>query len=669
MRKFTAMCMGVLLLLAIIPAPMLAQSGTYLVKGSVVDASGVPVIGATVAEVGTSNGTTTDLNGHYQISVASANSILEFSYIGYLTMQLAASSSETLRVALGESTTSMDEVVVIGYGAVKKSDMTGSVAAIKADDMNRGAVTSPQEMLRGKIPGVNITSGSGAPGSGSEIRIRGGASLSAYNDPLIVIDGVPVAREGGVGMSNSLATINPNDIESFTVLKDASATAIYGSRASNGVILITTKKGTGECPRISYNGSFSVKQNHKQLDVMDADTFKNFILTNNANKATDASALFGTANTDWQKLIYRIALTTDHNLSVYGSGFNNRMPYRVSAGYSYDQGTIKQSDNQRTTVDISLAPSFLDKHLTVSVNAKGVYNKANYADGGVVGAAVNFDPTQDPYRRAADGSIDRTIENGYYNWQTDLATLNPLSLLYDQWDTNKSYRALGNIQTNYKVHGFEDLSFNLNLGLDVTNTKGDKGNLPNSIFANRDNGDSGIYKGLGRFENYENFHRNQLLEFYANYQKEAGIHNINVLAGYSWAMNYSSTKMKYFGRVAPTVAGQDYDTVLINNTFPAYRNALVSFYGRLNYSIASRYLFTATMRADGSSRFVDKNRWGYFPSAAFAWNIGEENFAKNSKALSALKLRLGWGVTGQQEFGENYAAWAYAQMSQEPKNQ
>ncbi len=660
MRKILAMCLGLMLFSITTPTLAVAQSGKLQIKGVVVDAAGDPVLGAAVAEVGTTNGVTTDLNGQYVLNVSDPKSIISVSYIGYKTVELVATSTVLSRVVLEEDLMSLEEIVVIGYGAVKKNDMTGSVVAVKAEEINRGALTSPQEMLRGKVPGVNITSGSGAPGEGAEIRIRGGASLSANNNPLIVIDGVPVANEAGPGMANGLSMVNPNDIASFTVLKDASATAIYGSRASNGVILITTKKGQDGCPRVSYNGSASVKHNHKTLDMMSADEFREYAVQVGGQKAAD---LFGTANTDWQKKIFRLAMATDHNVSVTGAfGYGDELPYRFSAGYTYDQGTLKGSDNQRVTLDINLSPKFFTDHLSVNLNAKGIYNKSNYADAGAVGAAVSFDPTQSPYIYNADGAIDYATNNGFWNWSTDLAPINPFSTLYDKYDRNNSYRALGNLQLDYKIHGFEDLSLNLNLGLDITKTKGDKGNLPGSIFANRDS--DGAYKTFGRFDKYENLHRNQLLEFYANYAKEVGIHNINVMAGYSWSMNYSKTKSWNYGRT-----DLDGNSTLISNTAPSYRNALVSFYGRVNYSIASRYLFTVTMRADGSSRFVGKNRWGYFPSAAFAWNIGEEKFLKDSRALSALKLRLGWGVTGQQEFGENYAAQQYSEISQEPTNQ
>ena len=464
MRKILTMSLGIFLLGLITPSLAVAQTGKFEVKGVVVDASGAPIIGASVFEVGATNGTITDANGEYSLTVKDGNSTISVSFIGYKEVQLLANSTLLARVVLDEDLAAIDEVVVIGYGAVKKDDMTGSVIAVKAENLNRGAVTSPQEMLRGKVPGVNITSGNGAPGAGSEIRIRGGASLSANNNPLIVIDGVPIAEGAGVGIGNGLSMVNPDDIASFTVLKDASATAIYGSRASNGVIIITTKKGSGEI-KASYTGSVSVRHNHKTLDLMNAAELKEYVTGIVGDKA---SALFGQADTDWQKEIFRLGISTDHNISVYGGAFKNKLPFRVSAAYNYDQGTLKTSDNQRATLGVNLSPKFFDEHLSVQLNAKGIFNKANYADTGAIGAAVGFDPTQSPYIYGADGKVDTSVNNGYWNWSTDLAGINPFSTLYDKWDKNEAYRAMGNLQLDYKVHGLEELSFNLNLGLDVT---------------------------------------------------------------------------------------------------------------------------------------------------------------------------------------------------------
>ncbi|MEZ3442637.1 MAG: SusC/RagA family TonB-linked outer membrane protein, partial [Alistipes sp.] len=381
------MCLGMMLLTLITPPLAQAQNGSYKVQGVVVDNTGMPVIGATVLETGTTNGISTDLDGSFTLTVKSANSVIDISYVGYKSVALVASSTELKRVTLQEDLQTLDEVVVIGYGAVKKNDMTGSVVAIKADENNRGAVVSAQDMMQGKVPGVQIIPGDGGPNSNPTIRIRGMASLTASSAPLIVIDGVPIAEDGGAGMANPLSMVNPNDIESFTVLKDASATAIYGSRASNGVIIITTKKGRGNQLNVSYNGSISVSHNSDKMPVMEAQEFREYLNANfpAGTKGDAARALMGNVNTDWQDLIFRTAVSHDHNVSLSGN-HNDLMPYRASVGYTGQYGTLQTSEYHRGTVDLSIAPSFLKKHLTVSLNAKGVYSDQQYADGGAVGA-------------------------------------------------------------------------------------------------------------------------------------------------------------------------------------------------------------------------------------------------------------------------------------------
>ncbi|MBQ8308161.1 MAG: SusC/RagA family TonB-linked outer membrane protein, partial [Alistipes sp.] len=411
------MCLGMMLLGLITPTLALAQKGSYKVQGVVVDNTGMPVIGATVLEKGTTIGISTDFDGSYTLQVAGAESVIEISYIGYRTVEVVASSELLQKVTLEEDLQTLDEVVVIGYGTVKKNDMTGSVVAIKAEEMNRGAVVSTQDMLQGKVPGLQVIPGDGGPNSGATIRIRGMASLNASNNPLIVIDGVPIAEDGGGGMANPLSLVNSNDIESFTVLKDASAAAIYGSRASNGVIIITTKKGKGNKVNLSYNGSFSVSQNSDTMPVMAPDQFRSYITSvyPSGTPTGDAvQALMGKASTDWQEMIFRTALSHDHNVSVYGN-YNDILPYRASVGYTGQQGTLDTSKYDRATVDISLSPKFFDKHLTVNVNAKGVYTHENFADGGAVGEAAFMNPTVDPYWYNADGSIDYATTNGYWN--------------------------------------------------------------------------------------------------------------------------------------------------------------------------------------------------------------------------------------------------------------
>lgn len=609
------------------------------VKGHVKDALG-GVIGANVVEKGnTTNGTITDLDGNFTLTVPQGATLV-VSFIGYKSQEVAAAPSVV--VTLQDDAELLETVVAIGYGSVKKNDLTGSVTAIKADEINRGAITSPDQMLQGKVPGLLVTPASGDPTGGATIRIRGAASLYASNDPLIVIDGVPVTSEGGAGMANPLASVNPNDIESYTVLKDASATAIYGSRASNGVIIITTKKGTGDKMKVSYNSSYSLKQNTSTLEMMTGDQYRQYI-KDVYGENDPRLGMMGNANTDWQDLIYRTAFSTDQNVSLYGNA-KGVLPYRVSLGYTYDQATLKEGDNQRANLGISLSPKFFQDHLSVNVNLKGIYNRANYPNSGAVGSAVDFDPTQSPYFYDANGNIDTSKAGGYFNWinadgsANTMASINPLSQLYDNYNVNDTWRSMGNVQLDYKIHGFEDLRVNLNLGYDLARTEGTKYSELGSILSMR-NGAQDYY------ENYANNNANTLLEFYANYNKEFGIHHLDVMAGYSWQHNYVKyDNIQYYNN--------DRSNVYLDNPTDRKEYYLVSFFGRVNYSLNSKYLFTVSLRDDASSRFSKSNRWGLFPSAAFAWNIAEENFLKESDTpISSLKLRLGWGQTGQQDIG------------------
>ena len=615
----------------------------YEVRGTVVDVNGEAVIAATVLQQGTSNGVTTDLDGQFTLRVPSPETLLEISFLGYQTVVVAAGNAT--RIVLHEDSELLEELVIIGYGTVKKSDMTGSVVAIRAEEVNRGAVVSPDQMLVGKVSGLRITPATGQPGASATIRIRGAASLNASNDPLIVIDGVPVTGDGGAGMGNPLASVNPNDIESYTVLKDASATAIYGSRASNGVIIITTKKGTGKGFNVSYNSSYSVKQNASTIQMMTADEYRDFMATTYPNNQI-IPTLLGTENTDWQKEIYRLSFNTDQNVSLYGS--TRHMPYRLSLGYNLDQATLKVGDNQRANVDISLTPKFFKEHLTVNVNVKGIYQKTNWANTGAIGNAMAFDPTKPVYFTKTDGSIDTSKANGYWNWfnadgsANTMASTNPLSTIYDYTNFNQTLRSLGNVQLTYKVHGLEDLTANVNAGYDIADTWGERHNALGSISAMRSSNDL--------FVTYENYNLNTLLETYLNYNHDFRNSNLDVMAGYSWQHNYVQYDEEQFKNTEPDGPGAHYYTAPTN----AKEYYLLSFFGRINYSIASKYLFTVTLRNDASSRFSKANRWGLFPSAAFAWNIGQENFLKSSRAVSALKLRLGWGKTGQQDIGSDY---------------
>ncbi|WP_343285885.1 TonB-dependent receptor [Barnesiella sp. An55] len=613
------------------------------VKGVVLDNTGMAIIGANVLVKGTGNGTSTNIDGNFTLK-ANKGDIITVSYIGYQPQEQPA--SELMKFVLQDNEELLDEVVVIGYGTAKKTDLTGSITAIKAEDINRGVVTSPDQMLQGKVPGLLVTPAAGDPTGSATIRIRGAASLKAKNDPLIVIDGVPVTAEGGAGMANPLASVNPNDIDTYTVLKDASATAIYGSRASNGVIIITTKKGTGKNVQVSYNSSYSLKQNSSTLDVMTGDQYRDYMRSTYAgtSRLATVESLMGTANTNWQDLIYRTAFTTDQNLSVYGN-VKGKFPYRVSMGYTYDEATLKVGDNQRANLSISMTPKFFDDHLSVNINAKGIYNKANYPNSGAVGSAISFTPTQEPYFRNADGSINKDLFNGYWNWSVggQVSTnygINPLSQLYDYTNRNDSWRSLGNLQLDYKIHGLEDLRLNLNLGYDVARTDGYKYAALGSVTSARNN-----MSGRDLYEEYANTNSNTLLELYANYNKQFGIHHLDVMAGYSWQHNYVKyDNISYYNA--------NRDEVYLDSPSDRREYYLLSFFGRVNYSIDSKYLFTFSLRDDASSRFSKENRWGLFPSAAFAWNIVEEDFIKDHQTpLSNLKIRLGWGRTGQQDIG------------------
>ncbi len=649
MKRFLALCLSMMLVGLITPHFAWAQKGTYKVQGVVVDNTGLPIIGATVLEKGTTNGISTGIDGDFTLMVKGGESVIEISYIGYKSVELVAASELLKQVTLEEDLQTLDEVVVIGYGTVKKDDMTGSVVAIKAEETNRGAVVSTQDMLQGKVPGLQVIPGDGGPNSNATIRIRGMASLNASNDPLIVIDGVPIASNAGAGMANPLSMVNSNDIESFTVLKDASAAAIYGSRASNGVIIITTKKGKGNKLNVSYNGSVSVSQNSDELPVMKPEEFREYVET--LPNAGQIKSLMGSANTNWQDLIFRTAISHDHNVSLYGN-YNDVLPYRASVGYTGQQGTLQTSKYDRATVDLSLSPKFFDKHLTVSVNAKGVYTHENYADGATVGTAAFYNPTRDPYFYNDDGSIDYETCNGYWNLgdgrgedfvPNNLVSANPLSMLYDRNHYADVFRVVGNVSLDYKVHGLEALRFNLNAGLDWSDADEYDGVNPGSFQAMED----GDYKGWGQYTERDKLRRNQVLDFYANYNETWGMHNLDAMVGYSWQHFFAADRDVSYSN---ETGERNPKSLGLQGREESY---LVSFYGRINYSIDSRYLFTFTLRADGSSKFAKENRWGYFPSAAFAWNILNEPFMKNQEVMSNLKLRLGYGQTGQQEIG-NY---------------
>jgi len=549
--------------------------------------------------------------------------------------------SQTEVLPLPKDTTAIhekriDEVVVIGYGKVKKSDATGSLTTVKIDTENDGSPVSAQDALAGKAAGVNIISPGGAPGAGSTIRIRGGSSLSASNDPLIVIDGIAIDNSSISGSSNILGMINPNDIETYTVLKDASSTAIYGSRASNGVIIITTKKGSKKT-RYQYSSNTKISYNPKMLDVLTGDEYRNFIKDYYAGNNTVINGL-GTSSTDWQKEIYRTAVSTDNNFSMTGAV--KEIPYRLSLGYTNQEGIIRKNSYERMNLSLTLNPSFFDKHLNVNLNYKPSIENNDFISNPASGA-VTFDPTRPVYDNSSQYGL------GYFIW-TDasgkpitLAGANPVSILNLRKDESQVIRHIGNIQLDYKIHGFEDLKLNLNTGFDVLKSDGDIFVPDNAPLAWTSIGND----GQGLVENYTQKKNNMQLDAYANYTKTLSDHKIDLMGGYSWQRFWQS----YNDNQTNLTGSKIYQDIVSKSEY-----YLVSFYGRLNYTFKDRYLFTATLRNDGSSRFSKDNHWGLFPSAAFAWKINEESFLKDSGFFSDLKLRLSYGKTGQQDIGGDY---------------
>ena len=615
------------------------------VKGHVKDATGEDIIGATVRVEGTQTATVSDFDGNFVLK-ANEGATLVISYVGYQNATVKA--APTVEVVLQDDSQVLENVVVIGYGRAKKNDLTGSVTAMKPDEMSKGITNNATDMLVGKIAGVDVITGGGTPGSGAQIRIRGGSSLNASNDPLYVIDGLTIDGNTATGMSNVLAMINPNDIESFTVLKDASATAIYGSRASNGVIIITTKKGRkGAAPRISYNGDFTISTIAKKYDTLNATEYKNLI---SSIDGLDVTKL-GDADTNWQDQIFRTAFSTNHNVSVSG-GFGP-VPYRVSAGYNSAQGIVKTSWMHRANASLNLAPSLLDDHLNLNITAKYMYEKDRYADsGGAIGSALSIDPTRPVYTK------DETSPffNGYYqpyisakysdpSWlytNNNNAPQNPLALLEEKEILAHASDFTGNFEADYKFHGFEDLHIHASYGGEYTESK-QNDDISKYSFSNNYYG----WSGVTRFYKYS-----ITANVYAQYQKELEAHFIDIMAGAEESHYHRHGYNE--GQGTDPYTGEAHNPSIRSEQEWATHNSLVSYFGRLNYTLLDRYMLTATFRADGSSRFAKDKHWGYFPSVALAWKINEEKFMKDLNWWNEFKLRLGWGKTGQQDIGSDF---------------
>lgn len=685
-RKFFFLMVGLLFSVGL-------NAQTITVSGVVSDPSGEPLIGASILAQGTTVGTSTNIDGEYTINVA-PDATLVVSYVGYDTQNVPVDGRTSINVTMQENSVMLNEVVAIGYGTVKKSDATGSVAVIKPDEIEAGLATSVQDMLVGQTPGVVVTQ-AGGPEGGGTIRIRGGSSLNASNDPLIVVDGVPLSNAGMGGLGNSLGMISPENIESMTILKDASATAIYGSRASNGVIIITTKKGKAGKPTVNFSANLYVNTARKTWKVLDANQFRSLLESRGMDAALAAT---GDANTDWQDEVLRTTVSSDYSLSVGGTA--GWLPYHAEISYTNNNGIIKTSKMDRVTMGFNLSPKFFDNHLSVNANVKGYYIRNNFGDAGALSSAISFDPTH-PVRSnepiVSGNSGFQYLYNGYYEVHNngtlnDNAALNPMGLLEQRDNHANVYRSNGNLQLDYSLHFLPDLHLNLNLGYDVM-----KSNLVDNWAANSATAykNHEHYGGAYNFDQYQ-FRSNTLLNFYLNYKKEVEsiYSNFDVTAGYDWQRFYNDGH--YTGangnsgyRVSPGLntptylgkneAGQQTYGVTINeSTIPllgqnfqndgvspdgdyhwADRYQLLSFFGRLNYTFKDRYLLTVTVRGDATSRFAKDKRWGVFPAVALGWKINQEAWMQGAAGwLSDLKLRLGWGKTGQQEIGEtiNYMA-------------
>ena len=609
---------SLLVLLFFIPSILLAQS---TVSGTVTDkANALPLPGVNILVKGTSVGTTSDFDGNYTISAKSGD-VIVFSYVGFKTQEITYNGQSKLNVTLTEDAAQLDEIVLIGYGSTTKQDATGAVEKISTEEFNKGAIVSPEQLLAGKSAGVRVTSNNGAPGGGSEIRIRGGASLSANNSPLIVVDGLPLDQRGVQGVRNQLNAINPNDIEDFVVLKDASATAIYGSRASNGVILITTKKGSANTPiKFEYDLKASSSQVNDYVDVLDATQFRAIAETDTNYNAS----LLGNSNTNWQKEIYQTAIGAIHNLTV-SKGYEN-FNYRINYNHTSQQGVLTGDLYERNALNLSFVQRLLNNDLKLTLTTKGILDDNKYADNGAIGAAVAFDPTQSVYN--ADGTyFQYTGEN--------LAPINPVFTLENNNNRARNKRNITNFNLDYKFWFLKELTFNLNAGIDYSELNGKQFNA-----ARPTNSASFPYKNF-----YSGFNRNTLLDFYFNYKNNLELINakIDLTAGHSYQEFFIKSKQ----------TETETATTLVVRTPVINRNALESYFARVSFDIADKYLISASYRRDGSSRFGPKNRWSSFPGVSLGWKLTNEDFLKDS-FFSSLKLRAGWGKTGQQEIGANY---------------
>ncbi|PUV22644.1 SusC/RagA family TonB-linked outer membrane protein [Sphingobacterium athyrii] len=621
-----------------VSASAFAQQATL--QGRVMDQKGNSLVGATVRFEDIQKSLSTNANGDFSLDRLQTGKLhLKVSMVGYASLDTLIQVNDgrnPLNLYLKSNTSALEEVVVIGYGTQKKSDLTGSISTVTSKDFQKGQISSPEQLIMGKVPGVQITTSGGQPGAGSTIRIRTGASLNASNDPLIVVDGIPLAGGGISGVANPLSMINPNDIETFTILKDANATAIYGSRASNGVIMITTKKGSRAGTQVNFSTQNSLATVAKKVDLLSADQIRDYV---NANGTDAMKKLLGTANTDWQDVIYGNAFTTDNNINIASKVA--KMPYRVSVGYMNQNGVLKNDNMKRTATSLALTPNFFDNHLKLEVNARATWSKSKFATQDAIGSAIQFDPTQPVY------VDDKNSFGGYYEWiqggkPNPNSPRNPLALLELRKDIGDVFRSTGNAKLDYSMHFLPELHANLNVSYDLARAKGNT--LTPAIAARN-------FNEGGERTQYKSDINNKVLEFYLKYDKElpAIKSNIDATLGYGYYKN--STKSYNFDRTSE--AGDILTSV--NLPFDKPENLLISYYGRMIYSYDNRYVLSGTLRADGSSRFSPDNRWGYFPSVGFTWRAKNEGFLKDHNAISDLKLRLSYGKTGQQDGIANYS--------------
>lgn len=636
-QKKTLMTQKLSLSLIIFLLPLLFFGQKVDVKGTVFDeVTKVTITGISISLKNSTNSVISDINGNYQIN-ANIGDVLVFTYLGYEAVEKKITGN-ILNVFLKEETKTLNEIVVIGYGSTKKKDLTGSVAQVNSKDFHKAPVTNVEGLIANKVAGVQVTPRSGKPGAGSSIIIRGGSSLNASNDPLYVVDGVTL--EGSNGGPGILSQLNPIDIESFTILKDASASAIYGSRASNGVIIITTKKGSLKETKVDFSSSNRVTSSIEKAAVLSADQYRNLVNTLITN-GTPPKTPTGTANTNWQDEIYQLALSSEKNLSIGGA--IKSLPYRVSVGYLNQDGVLRTGNYERFTALLNLSPKFLDNHLKVNLNLKGSFEDEHIANEGALWNARAFDPTQ-PVK------VEDQTYGGYFQYtqfasNPALAIINPVSMLEQVNTRNENIRSVGNLQVDYSMHFLPDLHLNVNAGYDIARGKY-LSSAPASYFP------ANLSEGYIYYGDPSREVRNTLFESYLFYSKEiAAIKSrFDITAGYSYN-DFLTTNYSY-----PTFRPDGVKQPNSDPVFPFDKpsHSIISFYGRVNYVFNEKYLLTASLRQDGSSRFSEENRWGLFPSAAFAWKIKEESFLKDSKTLSDLKLRLGYGITGQQDGIANY---------------